>query len=64
MKKRALNEFGKFVNERLIELNMTQKELATQVGTTPVYLSYILRGERAGRKYKEEILRVISDEEN
>jgi Helix-turn-helix. len=59
MKKRALNEFGKFVNEKLIELNMTQKELAEEVGTTPVYLSYILRGERAGRKYKEKILRII-----
>lgn len=45
MKRRALSEFGKFVNEKLIELNMTQKELANEIGTSPVYLSYILRGE-------------------
>jgi len=64
MKKRALNEFGKFVNERLIELNMTQKELATEVGASPVYLSYILRGQRAGCKYKEKILRVVNKDTN
>lgn len=61
MKRRALSEFGKFVNEKLIELNMTQKDLAKKIGTSEVYLSCILRGERAGQKYRGEILKVISD---
>lgn len=61
MKRRALSEFGKFVNEKLIELNMTQKDLAKEIGTSPVYLSCILRGERGGQKYKEEILKIISN---
>lgn len=56
-----MSEFGKFVNEKLIELNMTQKDLAKEIGTSEVYLSYILRGERGGQKYKEEILKIISD---
>ena len=63
MKRRALSEFGKFVNEKLIELNMTQKDLAKEIGTSEVYLSCILRGERAGKKYKEGILKVINNKE-
>jgi transcriptional regulator with XRE-family HTH domain len=60
MKRRALSEFGQIVNKKLIELNMTQKELSERIGTSPVYLSMILRGERGGQKYKEEILRILN----
>jgi len=60
MKRRQLSEFGKIVNEKLIKLNITQKQLAEKIGTTPVYLSYILRGERGGQKYKEKILEYIN----
>lgn len=62
MRKRPLSEFGEIVNKKLIELNMTQKELSSKIGTSEVYLSYILRGERAGQKYKDKILKILDDE--
>jgi transcriptional regulator with XRE-family HTH domain len=64
VRKRPLSEFGEIVNKKLIELNMTQKELSKKVGTTPVYISYILRGERGGQKYKDKILKILNDEKD
>lgn len=64
MKRRALSEFGKMVNEKLIKLNMTQKELSVKIGTSEVYLSMILRGERGGQKYKERILTILNVDNN
>lgn len=49
MKKRKLTDFGKLVNDRLAELNMTQKELSRLIGTSEPYLSMILHGERSGK---------------
>lgn len=47
------------VKKRLIDLGMTQTELAAQIGTTRQYLRKILIGERTGEKYREEIDRVL-----
>ncbi|MBZ4644932.1 MAG: hypothetical protein PWR27_822 [Petroclostridium sp.] len=60
MKKRKLTPFGKLVNNRLIELNMTQKKLAEKVGTSEAYLSMILRGKRSGEKYLDNIIKVLN----
>lgn len=65
MNKRKLTKFGERVKDRLIEVNMTQKTLAKKIGTSEVYLSMILYGERSGNKYKqviEDILFVEMDE--
>lgn len=55
MRKRKLSEFGRLVNERLVELNITQKQLAQMIGTSEAYLSMILHGERSGKKYRDKI---------
>ncbi|MDP4092570.1 MAG: helix-turn-helix transcriptional regulator [Bacillota bacterium] len=57
--KRRLQPLGKVIKKRLIEMGMTQKELASQSGTSEKYLNLILYGERSGIKYIsifEEIL--------
>lgn len=65
MNKRKLTKFGERVKARLIEVNMTQKTLAKKIGTSEVYLSMILYGQRSGIKYRdviEEILFIEMDE--
>lgn len=52
--------FGKQVKKRLIDKNMTAKQLADALGTTPQYLNKILHGERSGDKYIEAI-KIILD---
>lgn len=59
-KKRELTPYGKQVKHRLIELNMTQVELAEQVGTSKQYLGKILFGERSGTMYLEKIQQVLN----
>lgn len=59
-RKRELTSYGKQVKHRLIELNMTQVELAEQVGTSKQYLGKILFGERAGTMYIEKIDQVLN----
>lgn len=58
-RKRELTPYGKMVKHRLIELNMTQVELAELVGTSKQYLGKILFGERAGTMYLEKINQVL-----
>lgn len=57
--KKQTNAFGKKVKKRLIDLNMTQAELAAMLGTTRQYLNKILVGTRSGEKYREEIKRIL-----
>lgn len=58
-RKRELTAYGKKVKHKLIEMNMTQVELAEQVGTSKQYLGKILFGERAGTMYLEKIDQVL-----
>lgn len=58
--KRQLTQYGKCVKHRLIELEMTQAELAKQVGTTKQYLGKIIHGERSGAMYLEAINQVLN----
>ena len=54
-----LTPFGKLVVKALTDKDMTKTELATQVGTSPQYLSYILFGVRSGKKYIPKIIEVL-----
>lgn len=59
MKKRKLTPFGLKIKNRLVDMNMTQKELAKMLGTSDAYLSMILYGERAGTIYIESIKEIL-----
>lgn len=61
--KAGLTPFGKKVKKRLIDLGMTQVELAKEVGITDKYLYKILHGYRSGAKYIEKIRIVLKLDE-
>lgn len=50
---------GIVVKKRLIELGMTQCELAQNIGVSYKYLNSILNGVRAGTKHRNAILREL-----
>jgi DNA-binding XRE family transcriptional regulator len=51
--------FGMEVKKRLVELNMTQRELAKKIGVNENYLTDTLRGRRSGKKYQAAIKFVL-----
>lgn len=57
--KKGYTEFGKQIQKELVEKNMTQRELAKDVGCSYQYLYKILVGERSGDKYSEKIRQVL-----
>ena len=61
-KQMKLTPFGTAVRKKLIDLGMTQVELAALVGCNKQYLHKILCGERSGQKYLDEISRVLDIE--
>lgn len=61
-KQARLTPFGMAVRKRLIDKNMTQVELAALLGCNKQYIHKILVGERSGRKYIEEISRILDIE--
>lgn len=64
-KTRHIPIFGIKVKKRLIELNMTQRQLAKHIGVNENYLTDILNGRRSGKKYIEPIAKSLGldDEE-
>jgi transcriptional regulator with XRE-family HTH domain len=56
MQKRQLTPFGVVVKKRLIDLRMTQVQLADAIGTSKNYLNLILYGDRSGKKYIPSII--------
>lgn len=52
-------DYGKQVKKRLIDLGMTQKELAAELGVGCQYMCRILNGDRSGRKYRKDIDRIL-----
>lgn len=54
-----MTQFGRKVKKRLIDKDMTQTELAAQIGCTTQYLHKILCGERSGKKYLEDIAKIL-----
>ena len=61
-KQARLTPFGKNVRKKLIDRNMTQVELAALLGCNKQYLYKILTGERSGKKYRKEIIRILDGE--
>ena len=57
-------ELGKIVKKRLIELEMTQVQLANILGTTPQELCRMLKGKRPGYKYRKQMLKILKINEN
>lgn len=51
----VLNDYGIKVKKRLIELDMSQKELSEKLGISSTNLSLILNGYRKGWKHREKI---------
>lgn len=56
---RRLTPFGLKVRKRLLEMDMTQVELAALLGTDKQYVYKILTGYRSGKKYRDEIIRIL-----
>lgn len=54
-----LTSFGRKVRKRLIDMNMTQVELAALIGCNKQYIHKILCGERSGGKYIEKIAKIL-----
>lgn len=61
-KQMKLTPFGTKVRKKLIDLGMTQVELAALVGCNKQYLHKILCGERSGQKYMEQIAKLLDIE--
>lgn len=57
--KRQTTPFGKAVIKALADRDMTRTQLAQEIGTTQIYLSYILHGVRSGEKYLPAIIAVL-----
>lgn len=57
--KTEYSSLGKLIKKKLIDRNMTAKELADALGTTPQYLNKILHGERSGEKYIQAIKEIL-----
>ena len=51
--------FGIAVRQRLIELDMSQRELAKKIGSSENYIWHITHGRRAGTKYKKKIIDIL-----
>lgn len=58
-KKLGYTELGKQIKKRLIDKDMTTRQLADALGITPQYMNKILHGERSGKKYMKEIKRIL-----
>lgn len=56
-----LNLFGVNVKKRLIEIDMTQKELASALGISNTNLNDILSGRKKGWKYRDKIDEVLKN---
>ncbi len=62
IKQTKLTPFGKEVRKKLIDKDMTQVELALLLGCNKQYLQKILTGERSGKKYIDEIMKILGIE--
>jgi transcriptional regulator with XRE-family HTH domain len=60
--RRICTEFGMKAKMKMIEKNMTNKELAERVGCQPSYLTDIFTGCRSGEKYLNKIHKILGIE--
>ena len=56
-----LNLFGVNVKKRLIEIDITQKELASALGISNTNLNDILSGRKKGWKHRDKIDEVLKN---
>lgn len=54
-----LTPLGKAIKKRLIDLDMTQVELAALLGVNKNYVTRIMTGERSGKKYRKAIAEIL-----
>ena len=59
-----MSEFEKQVRKRLIDLDMTMKELAEQLEISVAYLYDIITGARKAEHQKQRIRQLLSIEDN
>ena len=57
--KNKLTPLGKDIKKKLVDIDMSQVELAERVGTTKSYLSQVMRGGKSGEKYLTAICAVL-----
>ncbi|MDF2987478.1 MAG: hypothetical protein K0R50_2988 [Eubacterium sp.] len=57
--KKKSDSNGKRIKIRLIELGMSQTDLAQATGASRHYINHIISGYRTGDKYKEAIEKVL-----
>lgn len=58
---RCDSAYGKRIKKRLVDLNMTQVELARQLGISKQYMRRIISGERSGKTYRERIEEILKN---
>ena len=58
---RCDSAYGKRIKKRLIDLNMTQVELARQLGISMQYMRRIISGDRSGNTYRERIEEILNN---
>ena len=58
---RCDSAYGKRIKKRLIDLNMTQVELAQQLGISKQYMRRIISGDRSGKTYRERIEEILNN---
>lgn len=51
--------FGIEIRKKLLELGMSQKELANQIGASENYIWHITHGRRKGTKYISQIIEIL-----
>lgn len=60
--KKRLTAYGIAIKKRMLELNMTNDELAAKLGVDKSYVSRILYGVRSGRKYATQLSEMLGVE--
>ena len=58
-RKRKLTPFGRSVKKKSIDMGISLKDVAKEVGTSSEYLNLIMYGERKGYKYIKKIAEVL-----
>lgn len=59
-----LTPLGKEIKYKMLDLGLTQKQLAAEAGTTPAYLAHIMYGRRTGDKYIHKIGKILDIDVN
>lgn len=56
---RQWTAYGRKVKKRLIDMGMTQADLAAELGVSRQYICRILSGDRSGLKYLADIEKIL-----